>query len=126
MAENPTMKIANRLFKPLLRSPLHFLASHGLMLITVTGRKTGQPYTTPVAYLREGGTVYFFSGLHLAWTKNLREGAPVKLILKGREVAGSASPCFDEPETRQRMLKRLYPYFSQEKTDGLGLFKVIL
>jgi hypothetical protein len=33
-----------------LRSPLHGLLSNGMMLLTVTGRKTGKKYTTPVGY----------------------------------------------------------------------------
>jgi deazaflavin-dependent oxidoreductase (nitroreductase family) len=96
------------------------------MLITVTGRKTGRTYTTPVAYVREGTLVFFFSGRHLVWTKNLHGGAPVRLILRGQEVQGNAAPVLDAPEIRQRLLKRMYPYLSPEKLDGLGLFKVII
>ena len=35
-----------------LRSPFHGMLSNGMMLITVTGRKTGKAYTTPVGYYR--------------------------------------------------------------------------
>ncbi len=126
MTANPMMKVANLIFPPLLRSPLHFLASHGLMLISVTGRKTGKIYTTPVAYVSEGKAVFFFSGRHLIWTKNLSGGAPVWLTLRSQEVQGNAVPLDDMPETRQRLLKRMYPYLSTEKLDGLGLFKVSL
>ena len=31
-----------------LRSPFHGMLSKGMMLITITGRKTGKTYTTPV------------------------------------------------------------------------------
>ena len=38
----------------LLRSPLHGMLDKSTMLITVTGRKSGVPYTTPVNYIRSG------------------------------------------------------------------------
>jgi len=37
----------------LLQSPLHGLVSQGMLLITVTGRKSGKTYTTPVEYRQE-------------------------------------------------------------------------
>ncbi len=43
------------------RSPLHFLVSKSIMLITFTGRKTGNRYTTPISYLPEGDTVTVFT-----------------------------------------------------------------
>ena len=33
-----------------LRSRFHWLLSRGLMLVTVTGRKSGRQYTIPVGY----------------------------------------------------------------------------
>src|SRR6516162_5767260 len=37
-----------------LRSRLHYPLSLGLMLLTVTGRRSGQRYTIPVGYQRRG------------------------------------------------------------------------
>ena len=43
----------NPLIGLVLRTPLvHWALSPGLMLITVTGRKTGRRYTIPVGYQR--------------------------------------------------------------------------
>jgi len=123
MANNP-QKFLNRVFKPLLCSRLHFLVSHGLMLITVTGRKTGKSYTTPVAYHQEGSLVTFFSGGHLAWVKNVQGGAPVTLRLRGKEVSGLARPCPEDQDTRQRLLKKMYPGMSAEKTAELLMIQV--
>lgn len=39
-----------------LRSPFHGMLSNGMMLITVTGRKTGKTYITPVGYYVEANT----------------------------------------------------------------------
>ena len=40
----------NPIIAPVLRSRLHWLLSPSLMLITVTGRKTGRRYTIPGGY----------------------------------------------------------------------------
>ena len=45
----------------LLRSPLHGLLSGNTLLITVTGRKTGRPITTPVNYVRDGDRLWVIS-----------------------------------------------------------------
>jgi hypothetical protein len=39
----------------LLRSPLHGLVSGRIMLLTVTGRRSGRLFTVPVSYLCHGG-----------------------------------------------------------------------
>ncbi len=119
MAENPTMKVANKIFIPLLRSPLHFLVSHGLMLITVTGRKTGKQYTTAVAYVRDGPRVVFFSGRDLLWIKNLAGGAPVRLRLRGKDLPATAHPCPAADPDFARLFKKLYPYLPLEKAEGM-------
>ena len=77
---NPTMKL-------LLRSPLHRMASGSTMLITVTGRKTGARYTTPVNYVRDGSTLTVFSWRQRTWWRNLRGGAPVALRLRGPSLS---------------------------------------
>lgn len=80
----------NKTMKFILRSPLHRLVSHSLMLITFTGRKSGKFYTTPIGYSEHDGEVVAFT--HAVWWKNLRGGAPVTLRLRGREFAGIAEP----------------------------------
>jgi deazaflavin-dependent oxidoreductase (nitroreductase family) len=72
----------------LLRSPLHRLMSGSTMLITVTGRKSGRPITTPVNYYQDGDTLWVISNRERTWWRNLKSGAPLKLRLRGREVDG--------------------------------------
>jgi len=88
------MKVANRIIGPLLRSPLHGLMSGSLMLLTMTGRKSGRPITTPVSYLPDGdGRLILFT--FSPWWKNLQGGAPVTLRIKGRDVAAIVTPDTD-------------------------------
>ena len=75
----------------LLSSPLHGLVSGRIMLLTVTGRRSGRRFTVPVSYRRyEGDLISFTSGGWSVWWKNLRGGAPVAARVRGRQISGSA------------------------------------
>ncbi len=85
-------KAIRRVWEPILKrilaSPLHGMMSKNLMLIHVTGRKTGKRYTLPVPYSQEEKTlVVMAAGV---WWKNLRGGAPVKVRLRGQDYDGYA------------------------------------
>ncbi len=69
--------------RTLLRSPLHRLLSGKLLVITVTGRKTGRTYANPVAYAESEGTLLI--GTAASWRRNLRAGEPVHITWRGRE-----------------------------------------
>jgi deazaflavin-dependent oxidoreductase (nitroreductase family) len=72
----------NTVMKLILRSPFHFLVSAKIMLVTFTGRKTGHIYSTPVSYLQEQGKITMFT--HGKWWRNLTNGAPVTLRVRGK------------------------------------------
>jgi hypothetical protein len=77
-------QIANPLMKWLLHSPLQRLADKQTMLITVTGRRTGQRYTIPVNYVHDGRALLVTSQRCRNWWRNLRGGAPVTLFCRGQ------------------------------------------
>lgn len=79
----------NDFIQILLRSPLHGLMGN-TMLITVRGRKTGLPITTPVNYFRDGNCLWIMSKRNRTWWRNILPGSEVKLRLKGREALGRA------------------------------------
>ncbi|MBK8417628.1 nitroreductase/quinone reductase family protein [Candidatus Villigracilis saccharophilus] len=79
-----------------LRSPLHGLLSNGMMLITITGRKTGKTYTTPVGYYMEDGAMWVITSRERTWWRNLQGGAKVDLLLKRKPVKGFADVELDE------------------------------
>jgi len=86
-----------------LRSPFHGLLGDGMMLITVTGRKTGKKYTTPVGYYRNGNYLWVITSHDRTWWKNLRGGADVELLLKRKSVIAFAEPELDEIAVETRM-----------------------
>jgi deazaflavin-dependent oxidoreductase (nitroreductase family) len=83
------IRLVNPVMKALLRSPLHRLLGKNLMLLTVTGRKTGRTYTVPVGRHESRDGTFLLSAAG-NWRHNLRGGAAVRLTLDGREHAAHA------------------------------------
>ncbi len=90
-----------------LRSPLHGMLSKGMMLITITGRKTGKKYTTPVGYYMEGDDMWVITSRERKWWKNLQGGAKVDLLLKRKPVQGFADTDLNEKSVEARMVEYL-------------------
>ncbi len=89
----------NKVMAGMLRSPLHGIVSEGIMLITVTGRKSGKSYTLPVSYAQEGNDVMCSTDrVGRNWWKNLRGGGDVTLRLRGKNVTGHATVIEDDQE----------------------------
>jgi deazaflavin-dependent oxidoreductase (nitroreductase family) len=86
-----------------LRSPFHGVLSNNTMLITVTGRKTGKAYTTPVDYYKEGDYLWILSSRDRSWWRNLQDGANVKLLLKNKPINGFAETELDDKAVEAHM-----------------------
>jgi len=97
----------------LLRSPLHRLLDWGLMLVTVTGRRSGRVYTIPVGYQREGDVlvVLVSKPSRKQWWRNYRDRRPIDVWLRGDAAHGHAvvvapgSPAFRD--AIERTLRRV-------------------
>lgn len=74
----------------ILRSSLHGMLSGNTALITVTGRKTGKKYTTPVNYFEEDGYLWVVTSRDRTWWKNVKDGADIELLLKRKPLHGFA------------------------------------
>lgn len=86
----------NDLVASMLRGPLHGLLDNDVMLVTMKGRKSGNPIITPVNYVREGDTLWVTSTRERTWWRNLRAGAPATLLLKGKEVSARGETIEDD------------------------------
>lgn len=86
------MRLRNRIVNPivsgLLRSPLHGLLSSSLLVLSYTGRRSGRRHSLPVMYVRTGDRLLVFAAHpeRKRWWHNLRDGAPVEVRLKRREL----------------------------------------
>ncbi len=105
----------------LLKSPLHGLVSNGMLLITVTGRKTGKKYTTPVGYYDEDGILWVLTDRDRTWWRNLRNGAQVKLLLKRKPVTAFAEPTFDEQVVESQLVDYIKHIPQAARTMGIHM-----
>lgn len=76
------IKILNPVMRWLLRSSLHGAASKQLLLLHLTGRKTGRRYDVPVGYHHIGGQLSVLT--NSPWRVNLRGGADIEVTFRGR------------------------------------------
>ena len=80
------MRFFNPVMRALLRSPFHRLLSGQILLLTYNGRRSGRQYTLPVGYLRDGDALLVVAQHSelKQWWRNLRDGAPVVVLVRGR------------------------------------------
>lgn len=86
----------NKVMVWLLKSPLHSIVSKNIMLVTYTGRKSGQVYTIPVNYLRQDDIFTTTSFRQRTWWRNLRGGAPITIRVKGQNLKAEANVIEDD------------------------------
>jgi len=89
----------------LLKSPLHGMISRGVMLVTVTGCKSGRTISIPTNYLRDGNTLCVISWRERTWWKNLRGGANVWVLLSGHSMEGRGQVIEEEKAVAQRLFE---------------------
>ena len=87
----------------MLRTPLHVFLGN-TMLITVTGCRTGKEYSTPVGFYREGDCLWVMTSRDRTWWRNLRRGANVSLLLKGKNIHAFGEAELNENVVEARML----------------------
>jgi hypothetical protein len=76
------LHLINPVVRRLLQGPLHSIVSGAIVLAEYRGQKTGNVYQSPISYRLLDGAVTAFSGA--PWTRNLKTGDEVDLILQGR------------------------------------------
>ena len=110
MSQTVTLKqpTSRRFMTWLLRSPLHVFMG-GIMLITVTGRKTGRAISTPVNYARDrardGDTLLVTSKIDRTWWRNVRGGAKVTLLIDGKTYQADANVIEDRAAVERELLR---------------------
>jgi hypothetical protein len=83
--------------KRILTSPLHWPLSRWFAVIEWTGRKSGNRYATPVAYLTLGSETWVTTGDR--WWLNLAERPNVRIWLSGARRDALAEPVLDQAES---------------------------
>ena len=87
-----------------LRTPLRVFLGN-TMLITVTGCKTGKLYSTPVGFFKAGENLWVLTNRDRTWWRNVKGGAEVSLLLKGKTVRALAEVELEKRFIEERMLE---------------------
>lgn len=77
-------RVLNVPMRALLGLPFATPLSRRLMLVYLTGRKTGRRYRQPVSYVRDGAAMLTPGGGN--WKLNLADGRPEQIRLRGKVV----------------------------------------
>jgi hypothetical protein len=98
------MRMVNVPMRSVLSLPFETPISRRLMLLFFTGRRTGRPYRQPVSYVDDGDVLLTPGGGR--WKLNLREGEPIKVRLRGRDIV--ARPEFvGDPGEIETLLRKM-------------------
>jgi hypothetical protein len=95
-------RVINPMMRRFLASRFHArIGSEMMMVLTFRGRRSGQSYSFPIGYMRDGNTLISYSPF--SWWRNLRGGVPVTVVLQGRTLNGTADVCTDTDQIEAGM-----------------------
>ena len=95
------MRIINVPMRRLLGLPFPTPLGSRLMLVYLTGRRTGRHYRQPVSYVRHEDTLLTPGGGN--WKLNLAENQPVHIRLRGRDITARPELVSD-PDQIEKLL----------------------
>lgn len=110
----------NPLMMAILRSPLHGLLSGGLLLLEYRGRRSGRALQLPLSYVRHEGRVYLCTRSS-KWVSNVRGGADVTAVIRGRRVAMHADVV--DPRSEEAV-DALRVFVTANPGTGVNLYNV--
>ena len=96
-----TFRVVNVPMRAVLGLPVATRLGDRLMLVFLTGRKTGRSYRQPVSYVRQGSTLLTPGGGR--WKLNLEPGRPERIRLRGRDILARPELVGD-PDEIERLL----------------------
>jgi deazaflavin-dependent oxidoreductase (nitroreductase family) len=104
--------------------PIEGMQRDRLVLLTTTGRRSGEPRTTPMMFHRDGERVLVIASnigapAHPDWYRNLEADPHVTVEIGDESYRGIATPT--EGADRERVwteIKRLYPFFADHEAKA--------
>ena len=96
-----------------------------ILLLTTTGRRTGEQFTTPLIFDSDGDNPVIVASQggapeHPGWYRNLTKNPHVEVQIKGERFAATARDAEgDERERLWKQLNRMWPHYDeyQARTD---------
>tara|TARA_B110000014_G_scaffold128586_1_gene88653 strand:+ start:2409 stop:2840 length:432 start_codon:yes stop_codon:yes gene_type:complete len=94
-------KFLNPIVIALLNSPLHFIFSNKIMVITFFGRRSGKEYRTPVSYMKNEKEIICVTSIENVWWKNFQTESRVFLQIRGNSLQAKALSIINYDEVKQ-------------------------
>ena len=99
-----------------LRSPLHCLASHSVVVLYVIGAKSGKQYFIPVSFFEhDKGLLTCVTDKPNIWWRNLIGTEKIKILFKGKEVQSKINI---EADDFDYIFPKLSALFTHSRIDG--------
>ena len=103
-----------------------------ILLLTTTGRRTGDPTTTPLIFGRDGDDYVIVASQggapeHPGWYRNLAKQPEVELQVKGDRIRGRARTAEgDERERLWRVMTAVWPNYDVYTTRTTRVIPVVV
>lgn len=112
----------NRVVAGVLHTPgLERVLGRFLVVLSVTGRRSGRRYSMPLRYMRDGDAVVVITKRMRRWWRNLPERPIVDLRLLGRTIRTRAEIVEDAAEKRRLLVAFLEQSSRDAKPYGIEL-----
>ena len=101
-------KVLNTFVVAISRSPLHIVVSNNILVLHITGMKTGKLYKIPVSYLEiESGKLCSVTDRENLWWRNLVNSQPTKVTHRGRVIDATLVSAKDDKDQIENYLDAL-------------------
>jgi hypothetical protein len=95
----PFQVAGNAFVKRVLRTRFHWLLSRNVVLLEITGRKSGRTLLVPVNYRQHGDAISVMTYRGRQWWLNLRDVTELPIYLKGKRILSAPEVITEEHET---------------------------
>ncbi|WP_306232915.1 nitroreductase/quinone reductase family protein [Agrococcus beijingensis] len=112
------LRVANPIIRAVLRSPLHRMLSAEMLLLHITGRRSGRTYDVPVGRHEIDGALVVSAGG--AWKHNLRGGAALEVTIDGHRRRAHGE-LVDDPDAVARAFATMIGATGLRRANRLGL-----
>jgi deazaflavin-dependent oxidoreductase (nitroreductase family) len=115
----PVWRMVNRFMRVVLGLPVPTPLGKRLMLVDLTGRKTGRRWRQPVSYVRHDGALLTPGGGN--WKKNLNPGQAVRLRVNGRDRTATPELVTDPDRVADLLAIMIAANSAVTRFSGIGL-----
>lgn len=92
----PFLAFGNAFVRGVLQTRFHWLLSRNVVLLKVTGRKSGRIYLVPVNYRTANGGISVMTYRRRQWWRNIEDGSELPVFFKGKLTIAAVEVVTDD------------------------------